>query len=173
LRTVKQSALLVDLPDSAVLATLSAAVEVEFEAGSEIPRVVASDQVAYIIIDGIVDTPMAGRLGAGGVLFPESLVSVWDDRPLPRAENNARLFRIRADDFREVCGAPGLGAKLYQRLAAVLARAAVATRKQSGTYGATEPTDRSSDSAPPTQLSVPKKSSEAAAGGSGSDGEKG
>lgn len=123
-----QSPLLRDLPQALTLEALAAAVEIELEAGATLPRVVASDLVAYIVLDGIVDgVGHSGRqVGMGALIFPESLVDVWADRPLPTVRETARLLRVRADDFEEVCNAdPALAAEMYQRLAQHLARVAV------------------------------------------------
>lgn len=125
-----ESALLYDMPAAVALAALSAGVEVEFAAGGTIPRVVANDLVSYIVLDGIIDCgPRA--VGQGAVLFPESLVAVWDGSDLPVVREPARLLRVRADDFGEVCSDPTLGSLLYQRVASMLARAAVAARRDS------------------------------------------
>ena len=110
-----------------MLGALAAAVEVEREAGASVPRVVANDLVAYVVLDGIVDGvgPSGRQVGTGALIFPESLVGVWGDGPLPRVSRTARLLRVRADDFEEVCAAdPALAAELYQRLALHLARTA-------------------------------------------------
>lgn len=125
-----QSALLYDLPPAIALAALSAGVEVEFQPGATIPRVVANDLVGYIVLDGIIDCGPR-TVGQGAVLFPESLVAVWDGSELPVTREEARLLRVRADDFGEVCSDPSLGAVLYQRVASMLARAAVAARRDS------------------------------------------
>jgi serine/threonine protein phosphatase PrpC len=123
-----QSALLYDLPPAVALAALSAGVEVEFPRGATIPRVVANDLVGYIVLDGIIDCG-SRAVGQGAVLFPESLVAVWDGSELPVAREDSRLLRVRADDFGEVCSDPSLGAVLYQRVASMLARTAVAARR--------------------------------------------
>jgi serine/threonine protein phosphatase PrpC len=126
-----QSALLYDMPPSVALAALSAGVEVEFPASATIPRVVANDLVGYIALDGIIDCGGKRTVGQGAVLFPESLVGVWDGSELPVAREPARLLRVRADDFAEVCSDPTLGVLLYQRVASMLARAAVDARRDS------------------------------------------
>src|SRR5690606_19609906 len=94
-----QSALLYDMPPSVALAALSAAVEVEFAEGQTIPRVVANDLVGYIVLDGIIDCDEHHAVGQGAVLFPESLVGVWDGSELPVCRERGRLLRVRADDF--------------------------------------------------------------------------
>ncbi len=126
-----QSALLYDMPPSVALAALSAGVEVELGAGATIPRVVANDLVGYIVLDGVIDCDDHRTVGQGAVLFPESLVGVWDGSELPVAREAVRLLRVRADDFAEVCSDPSLGALLYQRVATMLARTAVAARRDS------------------------------------------
>lgn len=123
LERARQSPLLVDLPESFALSALTAAVEVEVGVGDRVPRVVASDLVAYIVLDGVIHYPTSGRrMGAGALVFPESLVSVTGAGEAPIAEQTARLLRVRADDFAEVCSDPRLAAQLYRRLAQHLAR---------------------------------------------------
>src|SRR5690606_5107448 len=96
-----------------------------------IPRVVANDLVGYIVLDGIIDCDEHHAVGQGAVLFPESLVGVWDGSELPVCRERGRLLRVRADDFSEICSDPSLGALLYERVASMLARAAVAARRDS------------------------------------------
>jgi serine/threonine protein phosphatase PrpC len=122
----RQSPLLVDLPQAFTLNALSAAVEVEVAAGDTVPRLVTNDLVAYIVLDGVVRYPGDGRsVGAGALIFPESLVAVAGQEPLPVAEQTARLLRVRADDFGEICADARLAAELYRRLAAHIARLGV------------------------------------------------
>ncbi|MCC6523619.1 MAG: protein phosphatase 2C domain-containing protein [Polyangiaceae bacterium] len=116
------SPLLCELAPSAALAALQAAVEVELDEGTRIDRAVASDRVAYIVLDGLVQLPSGRTLGASGLLFPESLLDVPMRNELPTTVTRARLLRIRHDDFVEVCSHdPALAAGLYQRLARHLA----------------------------------------------------
>jgi serine/threonine protein phosphatase PrpC len=123
LERARQSPLLVDLPESFVLSALTAAVEVEIQAGERVPRAVASDLVAYVVLDGVVHYPTSGRrLGAGALVFSESLVGVSGSGEAPLAEQTTRLLRVRGDDFAEVCSDPRLAAQLYRRLAQHLAR---------------------------------------------------
>jgi serine/threonine protein phosphatase PrpC len=123
LERARQSPLLVDLPQSFALNALSVAVEVEIAAGETIPRLVTNDLVAYIVLDGVVRYPGDGRVvGAGALLFPESLVAVGGQDELPVVEQAARLLRVRADDFAEICSDARLAADLYRRLAAHIAR---------------------------------------------------
>jgi serine/threonine protein phosphatase PrpC len=123
LERARQSPLLVDLPEPFVLSALTAAVEVEVAAGERILRSVASDLVAYIVLDGVVHYPTSGRrLGAGALVYPESLVEVSGSGEAPLAEQTTRLLRLRADDFAEVCADRRLAAQLYRRLAQHLAR---------------------------------------------------
>jgi serine/threonine protein phosphatase PrpC len=123
LERARQSPLLVDLPEAFALSALSAAVEVELAPGERVPRVVASDLVAYIVLDGIVQYPSSSRrVGAGALIYPESLVGVPGAGEQPVAEETARLLRVRADDFAEVCAEPRLAAQLYRRVAQHLAR---------------------------------------------------
>ncbi|HET9957809.1 MAG TPA: protein phosphatase 2C domain-containing protein [Polyangiaceae bacterium] len=123
LERARQSPLLVDLPESYVLSALTAAVEVEVSAGERIPRLVASDLVAYIVLDGVVFHPASGRrVGAGALVHPESLAGISGSVEPPVAEETTRLLRLRADDFAEVCSEPRLAAELHRRLSQHLAR---------------------------------------------------
>ncbi len=116
--------LFVDLPLSSVMAALAAAVEIEFEPGAIVPQVVASDLVAYIVLDGLVRCDADRVVTVGALLFPESLVGVPIVGELPIVAETSRLLRLRADDFSEVCRADReLSCELYRRLAAHLARA--------------------------------------------------
>lgn len=122
----RQSTLLAALTLQQVLNALSAAVQVELESGARVPRVVASDLVAYIVLDGVVRLSGVRQVGTGALLFPESLVGVSYDGPLPLVEQPSRLLRLRAEDFKEVCsGDPVLAAELYRHLAEHLARVGV------------------------------------------------
>lgn len=123
LERARLSPLLVDLPESVALSALAAAVELELSGGELVPRRVASDLVAYIVLDGILAYPTsARRVGAGALIFPESLVGVSGQYEQPVAEQTVRLLRLRADDFAEVCSDPRLAMELYRRLAQHLAR---------------------------------------------------
>jgi serine/threonine protein phosphatase PrpC len=122
LERARQSPLLVDLPTSFALTALSAAVEVEVSEGESVPRLVASDLVAYIVLDGIVRYPDERRVGAGALLYAESLVGVPGQGDAPVCEQTTRLLRVRADDFSEICADPRLASELYRRLALHLAR---------------------------------------------------
>ncbi len=117
-----QAPLLSDLPRPLVLQALAAAVEVEIKVGDNVPRVVANDLVAYIVLEGMVRCAGDRLVTTGALLFGESLVGVWKQGILPVAEEPCRVLRIRYDDFREVCADAGLGVELYRRLAAHLAR---------------------------------------------------
>lgn len=123
LATARGSALLVDLPMGSVLRALSAAVEVELAEGDLVPRVVASDQVAWIVLSGSVDAGDGRAFGAGALLYAESLVGEVPRTALSRATSSVRALRLRGDDFREVCGADVvLAAALFERIARHLAR---------------------------------------------------
>ena len=117
------SPLLVDLPAPTVLAALAAGVEIELQKEAKLPRESASDLVAYILIDGIVQRADGRMLGPPALLFAESLVGIRRDGALPVVTSDeARLIRIRHDDFAEVCRHdPALGAALYMRVAKHLA----------------------------------------------------
>jgi serine/threonine protein phosphatase PrpC len=119
----RHSALLEDLPVSSVLATLAAAVEVEIPKDERVPRLVASDWVCYIIVSGLVTMPDGKILGPSGLLFVESLMGVAREGDLPVVAENARLMRLRADDFAEVCALDvDLSNALHMRIARYLAR---------------------------------------------------
>jgi serine/threonine protein phosphatase PrpC len=136
LERARQSPLLVDLPQSFALNALAAAVEVEVPVNETIPRLVTNDLVAYIVLDGVIRYPSPERtVGAGALVFPESLVGIVAQEELPIAEQTTRLLRLRADDFSEICQDQRLAAELYRRLAAHIARAALrgsAERRSSG-----------------------------------------
>jgi serine/threonine protein phosphatase PrpC len=129
LERARQSPLLVDLPQAFTLSALSIAVEVEIAAGELVPRLVTSDLVAYIVLDGVICYPNENRaVGAGALVFPESLVAVAGQEELPVAEHSARLLSVRADDFADICSDPRLAAELYRRLAAHIARLGLRSR---------------------------------------------
>ncbi|HEY3499168.1 MAG TPA: protein phosphatase 2C domain-containing protein [Polyangiaceae bacterium] len=129
LERARQSPLLVDLPQAFTLSALAAAVEVEVAPEFPIPRTVTNDLVSYIVLDGVVKYPAAERtVGAGALLFPESLVGIVGQEDLPSAATTVRLLRVRADDFSEVCSDPRLAAELYRRLAAHIARVSLRSR---------------------------------------------
>lgn len=114
--------LLVDLPDSLVLRALSASVELELSRGELLPRFLASDRVAYIVLDGEVDVPGGVTLGTSALLYPESLMNAGQERSMATARTHVRALRLRSDDFREVCASDvNLAAILYERLARQLA----------------------------------------------------
>jgi serine/threonine protein phosphatase PrpC len=127
LENARQSPLLVDLPLPLALTALSAAVEIEMAPGATIPRAIANDLVAYIVLEGLVKHTDGRSVGPGALLYPESLVGVWGQAAAPSAEQTSRLLRVRADDFAEICSEPRFAAELYRRLAAHLARLAVKT----------------------------------------------
>jgi PPM family protein phosphatase len=123
LSALASCALLTGLPPSAILAALAAGVELEAAEGERLPREIASDLVAYVVLEGIVALPDGRALGPSGLLFAESLVGAQRAQELPTVQSSqARLIRIRQDDFAEVCRHdPALAASLYQRLARYLA----------------------------------------------------
>lgn len=125
LERARQSPLLVDLPLSFALTALSAAVEIEVGEGESVPRAAASDLACYIVLDGVVRYADERRVGAGALLYAESLVGVLGPGEPPVCEQTSRLLRVRADDFAEICTDPRLGAELYRRLAQHLARLGV------------------------------------------------
>lgn len=125
LERARQSPLLVDLPRSFALTALSAAVEVEVPAGASVPRAAASDLACYIVLDGVVRYADGRRVGAGALLYAESLVGVLGQAEPPVCEQTTRLLRVRTDDFAEICTNPRLATELYRRLAMHLARLGV------------------------------------------------
>lgn len=129
LERARQSPLLVDLPLSFALTALSAAVEIEVPGGEGLPRVVANDLVSYIVLDGVVRYADERRVGAGALVYAESLVGVIGQGEPPRCEQMTRLLRVRADDFAEICTDPRLATELYKRLALHLARLGVSRAK--------------------------------------------
>jgi hypothetical protein len=129
LERARQSPLLVDLPLSFALTALSAAVEIEVPEGEGLPRVVANDLVSYIVLDGVVRYADERRVGAGALVYAESLVGVLGQGEPPTCEQMTRLLRVRADDFAEICTDPRLATELYRRLALHLARLGVSRAK--------------------------------------------
>jgi hypothetical protein len=125
LESARQSPLLVDLPLPVALTALSAAVEIEVPQDAAVPRAIASDLVAYIVLEGLVKHADGRSVGPGALLYPESLVGVWGQAGPPVATQTSRLLRVRADDFSEICSEPRYAAELYRRLAAHMARLAV------------------------------------------------
>ncbi len=122
--TIAASPLLVGLQPSEVLSALAAGVEVELGEDDEVPRAVANDRVAYVILDGLIALPNGRKLGPSGLLMAESLLDVAVRGDLPKVAERARLLRIRHDDFNEVCAHnTRLAADLYKRLARHLAAA--------------------------------------------------
>ncbi|EYF04341.1 Protein serine/threonine phosphatase PrpC, regulation of stationary phase [Chondromyces apiculatus DSM 436] len=122
LTALSASPLLAGLPPPAVLGALAAGVEVELGPGERLPREVASDLVAYVILEGQVELRDGRRVGASGLVFPESLVGVRRKGELPVVRTATRMIRIRKDDFAEVCDHDRvLASALYRRLATFLA----------------------------------------------------
>jgi PPM family protein phosphatase len=122
LEIIASSPLLSALGPADVLSALAACVEVEIEVGAEVPRAVANDRVAYIVLDGLVELPNGRRLGPAGLLMGESLLDVAVRGKLPSVLEAARLLRIRHDDFNQVCAHNlRLAAEMYKRLARHLA----------------------------------------------------
>lgn len=116
--------LFADLPLSSVMAALAAAIELEFEPNCAVPQVVASDLVAYIVLEGLVRCEPDRVVTVGALLFPESLVQVPVTGELPVTVERTRMLRLRYDDFTEVCKVDrNLSAELHRRLATHLARA--------------------------------------------------
>lgn len=122
--SLRDCPLLEGLPPSSVLSVLSGSIEVELEAGADVPPFDAGDHCAYIVLDGLVKTETGTTLGPPAVLFPESLVGVDLRTRRATVVERLRTLRIRRDDFREICGHdPVLGMTLFEKLATHLARA--------------------------------------------------
>ncbi len=120
--TISASPLLTDMAPSDVLRTLAAGVEIELSKDTEVPRAVANDRVAYVILDGLVALDNGRKLGPSGLLMAESLLDVATRGALPKTLERTRLLRIRHDDFLEVCAHnAALSAGLYERIARHLA----------------------------------------------------
>ena len=101
-----------------MLATLAASVEVEVAADQDVPRAVANDRVAYLVVDGAVEVPGGRVLGPSGLLLAQSLLDIATRGALPKTVERTRLLRIRQDDFQEVCDHDTeLAAALFFRLA--------------------------------------------------------
>ncbi|HKQ68586.1 MAG TPA: protein phosphatase 2C domain-containing protein [Polyangiaceae bacterium] len=119
----RHSALLEDLSVPSVLAALAAAVEVEIPKDERVPRLVANDWVCYIVVSGQVMMPDGRVLGPSGLVFVESLMGIAREGDLPVVVETARLMRLRADDFAEVCAQDlELSNALHIRIARHLAR---------------------------------------------------
>jgi serine/threonine protein phosphatase PrpC len=126
LERARESPLLAGLPEPLALSALSAAVEVELPAGEFVPRVVASDLVSYIVLEGVARYAASGRrVGPGALIYPESLLGVTGQGEGPVLEETCRLLRVRAEDFAEVCRDPRLASELYRRVAQHFARMGV------------------------------------------------
>jgi hypothetical protein len=143
-----------DLPLATVMSALAASVEIEVEPGQVIPQVVASDFVAYIILEGLVRCEGDRIVTVGAILFPESLVAVPIATELPVAVERTRMLRLRADDFSEVCNADrALSSELHRRLAIHLARARqrgpVKRKSSNPPAPAPEPAPKSERNEPP------------------------
>jgi len=126
LERARESPLLAGLPEPLALNALSAAVEVELPAGEVVPRVVASDLVAYIVLEGVARYTASGRrVGPGALIYPESLLGVSGQGDGPVLEETCRMLRVRAEDFAEICKDPRLASELYRRVAQHFARMGV------------------------------------------------
>jgi serine/threonine protein phosphatase PrpC len=116
-------ALFRDVPPKLVEKALRAAVEVEFEAGENVPRYQASDRVGYVVLEGRIESPSGWTHGPSALVYPESLARGGHGTSLCRATERTRALRVRSDDFREVCQTDSaLAAFLYERLSHMLAR---------------------------------------------------
>jgi serine/threonine protein phosphatase PrpC len=125
-KTVAHCPLFHGLGASQQVAVLAASVEVDLRPGAQVPRRVAGDRVAYLILDGSVTLDSGRILGPAGMLHAESLLNLTTRDALPTVAERARLLRIRLDDFNEICEYNrDLAAELYYRLARHLASNAV------------------------------------------------
>lgn len=125
IETVSRSPLLAELSAAQVLATLAASVEVEIPAEQDVPRAVANDRVAYLVVEGAVQVVGGRVLGPSGLLLARSLLDIATRGSLPRTVERTRLLRIRQDDFTEVCAHDAeLAAALFLRLARHVATSA-------------------------------------------------
>jgi serine/threonine protein phosphatase PrpC len=123
LTLASHSYLLQGLPTVACSRVLSAGVETEFKPGAKLPRFFADDRVAYVVLEGEVNTPEGWVLGPSAILYPESLAGAGRGTQFCSALQPIRTLRIRSDDFREVCSSDvALAAALYERLARMLAQ---------------------------------------------------
>ncbi len=114
-------ALFAGLPTPALLATLTAAVELELAEGDRLHAFEAGDFCAYVLLEGIVKIGEAS-FGPPALMFGESLVGVDQRRAPAHAIERVRCLRLRRDDIQEVSAHdPSLGLELYRRLATHLA----------------------------------------------------
>lgn len=121
--TLRNCPLFLDLSNDDVLAALAAGVEVDYPEGKEVPRAVANDRAAFIVIEGMVKMPSGRYLGPSALLHVESLLDVPNRGPLPEVVERTRMLRIRHDDFVAVCGHDDrLAAQLYRRIAMYFAQ---------------------------------------------------
>ncbi len=121
---IQHCPLFVALPPAGVVAALSAAIEVDVEAGQDVAAFEAGDLCAYVVLEGVLRLASGTTLGAPALVFAESLVGVEKPGQAAKVTERVRLLRIRRDDFREVAEHdPALGLLLFQRLAGHLARA--------------------------------------------------
>jgi PPM family protein phosphatase len=97
----------------------------EHEAGHELAPVALGERVAYVLLEGEVDS--AGeRVTAGALIYPEGLIAGTamperDERA--QAATAVRLLTIRRDDFFEITEEDSdLGVKMYAVLATLMAR---------------------------------------------------
>jgi protein phosphatase len=120
---IAESALFVGMAWAKILAVLSIAIQVEFEAGTRILPWFANDRVTYIVLEGVVGRGDGKRLGQGATLYAEGLVGCEPSGEPFECEDLVRAIRIRREDFHEVCATdPVLAAGLYRRLAEHLGR---------------------------------------------------
>ncbi len=123
LEIVQACPLFADLGTAAVLAALSAALELELAPGELLVRDAGEDRFAYVVLDGCVALAGGREMGPSALLFPESLVDVAGRDEPPRIVEHARLLRIGRGDFARLCEHdPALVAGLYERLARHLAQ---------------------------------------------------
>jgi serine/threonine protein phosphatase PrpC len=107
------------------LRALRIAIPREYGSGERLPAHTLGDRVAWIVVEGEL-VQEGGSLGAGTLVYPESLVT---DSPPPDREGLAvargdvRALALRADDFRELCEDDSeLGEALLEGLAPLIAK---------------------------------------------------
>jgi serine/threonine protein phosphatase PrpC len=122
-RAVASCKLFAELSGQERLRALRVTTPREYEPGERIPRAALEDRVTYVVLDGRVSFD-GTELSAGGLLYPESLVSGAANRGgVAEAVDKVRLLMIRRNDFQELCDDDtDLGVKLLGNVAGLMAR---------------------------------------------------
>jgi PPM family protein phosphatase len=122
IRVLSETPVFAGLPTPALLAILSAGVEVEISEGDRLMPFETGDYCAFVVLEGVVavgDT----SFGPPALLFGESLVGVDRRRPPAVARGRMRCLRFRKDDVEEITRHDAtLGLEVYRRLATHLAQ---------------------------------------------------